>query len=71
MFKIFLTNSDGTKVIIEDVTSFKKSTGLFLVRNKSGEERIVKDRVKEILDSSIVIEREAVGDICTMAPLNF
>lgn len=71
MFKIFFTNSDETKVIMEDVTSFKKSAGVFLVRNKRGEERIVKGRVKEILNSKIIIEGEAVRDTCTLAPLNF
>ncbi|UUV18634.1 CooT family nickel-binding protein [Fusobacteria bacterium ZRK30] len=69
--KLFFKNLNETKVVMENMVSFKKENGAFIVKNFKGKEKVIAGKVIEMTNSKLVIEGNAVRETYRLAPLNF
>jgi len=69
--KLLFKNLNETKVIMENMVSFKKENGAFIVKSLKGNEKVIAGKVIEMTNSRLVIEGNAVRETYTLAPLNY
>ena len=69
--RLLFKNLNETKVIMENMISFKKENGAFIVKCAKGNEKIIAGKVIEMTNLKLVIEGDAVRETYRLAPLNF
>lgn len=69
--KLLFKNLSETKVIMENMVSFRKENGAFIVKSFKGNEKVISGKVIEMTNSRLVIEGSSVRETYRLAPLNF
>ncbi|MGB6129046.1 MAG: hypothetical protein WBG30_09870 [Psychrilyobacter sp.] len=69
--KLFFKNLNETKIIMENMVSFKKENGAYIVKGFKGNEKVIAGKVIEMTNSKLVIEGTSVRETYRLAPLNF
>ena len=69
--KLLFKNLNGTKVIMENMVSFKKENGAYIVKSFKGKEKVIAGKVIEMTTTKLVIEGSAVRETYRLAPLNY
>lgn len=71
MYSLFLTDSNTTKLSLQNIVDFKSEKEVVIFETVNGDHKMIKGNIKEIFEDKILLEVDNSRISSNLAPLNF